>query len=114
MLYLPHRPICKAYHRGPGGQVDAEPGEVVDVASGAEGLAGTGEHDGTDGVVLLQVDPEAGVGVVEGIIEGVEGFRSIQRQDGDRTVPFDKQLGGSSIGHQSYKLSYSRFGSGEE
>ena len=55
--------------------------ETAHVGTGAEAVAGTGEHDTTDGVVLADVDPEVAELEPHGIGERVPLFGPVE---GDR------------------------------
>jgi hypothetical protein len=75
--------------------------EQPDVATGREGLAGSGEHDGPGVAIGGQLGPDPGDLTVQALVRRVEGLRPVQRDDSHRATYLDEQLVGPTAGGHS-------------
>jgi hypothetical protein len=72
----------------------------LDVGPGGEGLVATGEDDGGDRRVALQiVERRAEIGD-QRRIQGVERLRPVQRDDADRPLPLEENVGVYRAAHE--------------
>ena len=68
----------------------AAPRALLEIEAGAEGAARARDHQGADGIILLDLVHE-GVGLVDHpAVEGVEALRPVEGQEADRPLRLEE------------------------